>query len=176
MKKKIIISITIILTLLFIFGVYSNYIDSARVRTGHEPKLTIKIVSEDGTKVTYWGLGYKVIRYPSVSPSEPYQNNRGVKFGSWFMTYKLPEDTNNLVVEKIIDKTKTMLTFSCAEVLESFYEDTNYEYYYNCKKSKYIIVKYTDGSEETVKEALENNRINISELDKYDIEYIKYEK
>ena len=92
------------------------------------------------------------------------------------MTYKLPEDNNNLVVEKIIDKTKTMLTFSCAEVLESFYEDTNYEYYYNCKKSKYVIVKYTDGSEETVKEALENNHIKISQLDKYDIEYIKYEK
>lgn len=176
MKNKIIISTTIVLSLLFIFGIYSNYVDSARVRTGHEPKLTIKIVSEDGNKVTYWGLSYKVIRYPSVSPNEPYENNRGVKFGSWFMTYKIPDDNTNLVIKEIKDKTKTMLTFSCAEALDGFYEDENYEYYYNCLKSKYIIVTYTDGSEETVQEALKKGHIRISDLDEYDIEYIKYEK
>ena len=88
MKKKLIITITILFLILFGFGIYSNYVDSARVRTGYEPKLVIKIVSEDGNKVTYWGLGYKVIRYPSVSPNEPYKNNRGVKFGNWFMKYE----------------------------------------------------------------------------------------
>lgn len=92
------------------------------------------------------------------------------------MTYKLPNDKEKIEIKRIIDKTKTMFSFSCAEALDMFYEDENYQYYYNCLKSKYIIVEYIDGSEETVKSALKNNRININELDNYNIEYIKYEK
>ena len=90
MKKKIFIFLGIVVVLLVSAALVTNYIDSARVRNSVEPKCTIKIVSEGGNKVTYWGLGYKVIRYPSVSPNEPYKNNRGVKYGSWFMNYKLP--------------------------------------------------------------------------------------
>ena len=171
-KKTIIISLSLIL---IIFGLYAKYVDSARVRTGHEPKITIKITSKDGSKVTYWGFGYKVIRYPSVSPNEPYKNNKGVKFGSWLMKYKLPSN-NNLEINKITDKTKTMINFACAEVLSSFYEDENYVYYFDCMKNKYVIVTYTDNSEETVSEALKNNRIKISDLDNYKIYYIKTEK
>lgn len=96
MKKKIIISISIVLILLIGFGIYSYYIDSARVRNNVEPKFTIKTISHDGNKVTYWGLGYKAIRYVGVSPKEPYQSNIGVKMGSWFMTYELPAENKEL--------------------------------------------------------------------------------
>ena len=89
MKKKTLIVIGIIIIILFIVGLFTSYIDSARVRNSVEPKYVIKIISEDGNKVTYWGLGYKIIRYPSVSPNEPYKNNRGIKYGSWFMKYEL---------------------------------------------------------------------------------------
>ena len=171
-KKMIIISIILIL---IIFGLYSNYIDSARVRTGNEPKLTIKIINKSENKVTYWGLGYKIIRYPSKTPDEPYKNNQGVKFGSWFMTYKLPSNNNN-EIKSITDKTKTMINFSCAEILSSFYEDEKYIYYFECMKNKYVIVKYTDNSEETVSEALKHNRIKISDLEKHNIKYIKETK
>ena len=82
-NKKILIISIIIVVILAILSFVANYVDKGRVSTGHEPKFTIKIVSEDGNKVTYWGLGYKVVRYPSVSPNEPYKNNRGVKMGSW---------------------------------------------------------------------------------------------
>ena len=75
MKKKIGIGIGIFLILLIIGGIITNYADSGRVSTGHEPKYCIKVVSDDGSKVTYWGLGYKVIRYVGVSPNEPYENN-----------------------------------------------------------------------------------------------------
>lgn len=92
MKKKILIISCIVATLLISASLLTSYIDSARVRNAVEPKYVIKIVSEDGRKVTYWGLGYKVIRYPSVSPNEPYKNNRGVKYGSWFMQYELPQE------------------------------------------------------------------------------------
>ena len=90
--KKTIIVLSIVLALLVVAGLVTSYADSARVRNSVEPVHTIKIVSADGTKVTYWGLGYKVIRYPSVSPNEPYKNNRGIKYGNWFMKYELPED------------------------------------------------------------------------------------
>ena len=91
--KKICISVGIVLIGLIAMGIITNYIDSGRVTTGHEPKYCIKIVNNDGSKVTYWGLGYKVIRYVGVSPNEPYESNIGVKMGNWFMKYKLPIDS-----------------------------------------------------------------------------------
>lgn len=90
MKKKIII-LLIVIVVLAIIGLITSYLDSARVRNNIEPKFTIKTVSYDGSKVTYWGLGYKVIRYVGVSPNEPYQNNIGAKMGSWFMNYELSD-------------------------------------------------------------------------------------
>ena len=91
MKKKVLIIVAIAITLLIGTGLITSYIDGARVRNSVEPKFTIKIVTEQGKKVTYWGLGYKIIRYPSVSPNEPYKNNLGVKYGSWFMKYELKD-------------------------------------------------------------------------------------
>ena len=92
MKKKVLIIVGILVAILVVAGLVTSYADSARVRNGVEPKFTIKIVTDGGNKVTYWGLGYKVIRYTSVSPNEPYKNNRGVKYGSWFMKYELEEE------------------------------------------------------------------------------------
>ncbi len=92
MKKKISISIGIILIMLTIAGILTNYADSGRVTTGHEPMYAIKVASKDGSKVTYWGLGYKVICYVGVSPNEPYENHIGVKMGNWFMKYNLPNE------------------------------------------------------------------------------------
>ncbi len=92
MKKKILIAFFVIV---IIIGIITNYVDSGRVTTGHEPKYCIKIVNSAGNKVTYWGLGYKVVRYVDVSPEELYQNNVGVKMGSWFMKYELPIDSEN---------------------------------------------------------------------------------
>lgn len=97
MKKCLLVCI-IIFVIFAVLSFITNYIDKGRVSTGHEPKLTIKIVSNDGNKVTYWGLGYKVVRYPSVSPNEPYKNNRGIKMGSWFMKYDLPKEEENQIL------------------------------------------------------------------------------
>lgn len=73
MKKKKLIIITSILVIIILAGLITSYIDGGRVSAGHEPKYTIKITSKDGRKVTYFGLGYKVVRYISVSPNEPYK-------------------------------------------------------------------------------------------------------
>lgn len=95
MKRKILISLGIFAVLLVAAGFITNYADVGRVATGHEPRYCIKTVSNNGSKVTYWGLGYKVIRYVGVSPNEPYENNLGVKMGNWFMEYELPIDSDN---------------------------------------------------------------------------------
>ena len=108
LKKKIMISVVVILVLIVISGI-TNYIDGGRVRTGIEPICSIKIVSEDGNKVTYWGLGYKVIRYPSVSPNEPFKNNKGVKYGGWFMDYNLDRYYE---IKENVDKEKGIIITS----------------------------------------------------------------
>lgn len=115
MKKKIFIAIGIFLIAIIILGIITNYLDSGRVATGHEPKYCIKIVSSNGSKVTYWGLGYKVIRYVGVSPNEPYESNIGVKMGSWFMKYELPIDSEynkeeNIIIKNLDDFYNTKLT------------------------------------------------------------------
>lgn len=73
----------------------------------------------------------------------------------------------------IIDKSKDIEDFVCDTALDPFYEDDNYYYSYSCIKSDYVFVRYSDGTEETVKEALKNNRIDIGYLDKFNIHYIK---
>lgn len=108
MKKKLLI-IILIITLLAILGFITNYVDRGRVSTGHEPKFTIKIVTDGGNKITYWGLGYKVIRYPSVSPNEPYKNSLGVKMGSWFMNYEL-SDYEGIDIELLMEGKKIVIS------------------------------------------------------------------
>lgn len=95
MKKKDLIIIGIVVAILVVAGLVTSYMDSARVRNGVEPKFVVKITTDGGNKVTYWGLGYKVVRYPSVSSNEPYKNNRGVKYCSWFMRYELENEKDN---------------------------------------------------------------------------------
>jgi hypothetical protein len=61
--------------------------------------------------------------------------------------------------------------YSCA--LETFYSDDKYDYMFPSIKSSYIEVEYKDGTKENVVEALNKGNINISDLDKYGIDYIK---
>lgn len=111
MKKRILIMTGIVLAVLLVIGLITSYKDSARVRANIEPKYTVKVVSDDGSKVTYWGLGYKVIRYVNVSPNEPFESNRGVKYGNWFMKYELPTDSEyNGDINNLDDFYNTELT------------------------------------------------------------------
>ena len=87
-------------------------------------------------------------------------------------SYSLDYDSNITIV----DKSKSIKDFSADTALEPFYEDEQYIYSYPCIISDYIVVKYSDGTEETVKEALKNNHIEIGYLDKFGIKYIKQEK
>ena len=114
MKKKGIIITIIVLLVLIIAALVTKYIDTANVSTGHEPECCIRIVSADGNKVTYWGLGYKVVRYVGVSPDEPYESNIGVKMGSWFM--KCEDPTNVVLDVKSFGENKTFKVSDKADV------------------------------------------------------------
>ncbi len=114
MKKKGLIITILILLIIIVASLVTKYIDTANVSTGHEPECCIKIVSYDGSKVTYWGLGYKVVRYVGVSPDEPYESNIGVKMGSWFMNYEKP--TNVVLDIKSFGTDKTFKVSDKADV------------------------------------------------------------
>lgn len=76
----------------------------------------------------------------------------------------------------IVDTTKEIKDFSCAEALEEIYEDSRYTYYLSCMKSRYIKVRYGNGNELSLIPALNMGYVEISDLDKFEIDYIKYEK
>ncbi len=80
--------------------------------------------------------------------------------------------TQTVEVIEIIDMTKTE-DITCAAALQKFYADAEYNYFYSCIKSEYVIVKYSDGSQKTVEEALKIGDITIEYLDKFGIKYYK---
>ena len=65
---------------------------------------------------------------------------------------------------------------ACAAALEEFYKDRSYVYSFPCIMSDYIVVKYDDGTEENIKDALKNKNVDITDLDKFDIKYYKDKK
>jgi len=87
-------------------------------------------------------------------------------------SYSLAYDSNIT----LIDKTKNIKDFAAATALEPFYDDESYTYFWSCIKNKYMIVKYSDGSEELISDALKQGHIDIQILDKFNISYIKEEK
>jgi len=139
MKKKILIITGIAFLILVVVGLVTSYIDMARVRNSVEPKYTLKIVTAGGNKVTYWGLGYKVVRYPAVSPNEPYKNNLGVKYGSWFMKYELEEDkayAKHLIKEDIFSEDGFLFAINwgnnktdCIPIQLNVFDDGRYTLY-----------------------------------------------
>ena len=93
MKKGVKIVLVIVVSLLLLAIIFFT-VDYFRVKKQEKPIFCVKTISYDGSKVTYWGLGYKVIRYVGVSPDEPYERNIGTKIGNWFMKYELPKNYN----------------------------------------------------------------------------------
>jgi len=116
---------------------------------------------------TYKGIFYNVYNCPEYSMAQI--KSKGEKF------FCAIDRKDIGAVKEIVDTTKNKKDFACAEALQSFYEDEKYTYFYACLKSEYIIVRYESGFEETVENALKYGTIKIEDLDKYNIDYIKYD-
>ena len=149
-----------VIGIIFIFFV----IDLLCIFTINRPLFAIQI-DED---YIYKGIFYDT--YNCEEYSAPQIKSKKAKFSC--STVK----TNIGKIVNIIDTSKDIKDFTCDEALESFYEDEDYTYYFNCIKSKYVIVKYRSGYQEEVKEALKYKTITINDLDNHNIEYIKYAK
>ena len=116
----------------------------------------------------YRGLFYDTYNCPEYSAVQI--KAKGTKFSCTNVIV----DIGNVV--DIVDTTKDIKDFMCAEALEEFYSDDNYSYYWECIKDKYMIVRYESGFEENINSALKNGTIDIYDLDRYGISYIKYKK
>ena len=57
-----------------------------------------------------------------------------------------------------------------------FFEDEKYEYYYPSQKTKVVMVYFPNGVAMTAEEALNQGKISMDLLDKYEIEYFKKNK
>ena len=77
-----------------------------------------------------------------------------------------------VTVTKIVDRTRDELLVT-PDVLEGFWHDDEYTYYFSSLKGTYIIVHYSDGTQETVLEALAAGRVTIADLDRFGIGYYK---
>lgn len=116
----------------------------------------------------YRGVFYDTYNCPEYSMVQI--KSKGTKFSCANVRIDIGD------VVEIVDATKDIKDFVCAEALEEFYSDDNYSYYWSCIKDKYMIVRYESGFEETISSALKNGTIDISDLDIYGIDYIRDEK
>ena len=97
-----------------------------------------------------------------------------------FFYNKSNKNTNKQITtydRKVMDIKNTSKSDEvCADVLEEFYKDDKYKYLFHCMMSSKIIVYFNDGTQEYVRDALNKKDIEISDLDKYEIKYLKEEK
>lgn len=157
--KKFLIGIGIIV-LVFLIDLYCIF-------TINRPIFAIK----GNLPNQYLGLLYDTYTCPEYSV--PQITSKGTKF---VCSMVIQEEEKIESEFEIIDTSRNRTDLAFAQALEKFYEDDNYEYYFNYIKSSYIIVKYEDGREEGIKEALKSGNINISDLDTFRIGYFKYRK
>lgn len=72
----------------------------------------------------------------------------------------------------IIDKRDERWGWS--EAQDKFFEDAQWIYFFtDTPMSEYVIVEYSDGTSQNVKEAFADGNITIADLDRFGIEYMK---
>lgn len=156
LKNTIIITGVIILLLI---------LDLICIFTINRPLLAIKEDNGDSVNLIYRGIIYDT--YKCQEYSSPQIKSKNTKFNCNISRIDIGKVTD------IVDTTKQIKDFACAEALQSFYKDENYTYYWDCIKNKYMIVKYESGYEETISNALKYGTITIGDLEKYNINYYK---
>lgn len=158
-----------IILVIVVMIVSTIFIDFISLHTMNKPFFVI-----DGTNTKYTGLFFDTYNCP--------ENSWFVfksKFTKFSCAVELDDKKNNestLEIKSIQDESigRTDLVF--AQALEKFYEDDNFEYFYSCIKSSYVTVTYTNGTKETVKDALANGNITIKDVNQYGIKYYKERK
>lgn len=90
------------------------------------------------------------------------QNTYGIKINT----------VKKATIVSVVDNSKKPGTY-LEQALEKIYEDDKNEYYFNVVKSSLVIVKYSNGTQKTIVEALNDGDLTISQLQsKYGISVI----
>ena len=98
------------------------------------------------------------------------QNGNGACFVDGSQSITTTKTINRIVDHSVDDGV------SYDTALELFYTDDEYDYYFYNVISQYIIVEFTDGTKNNVKDALSNGEITVSDLDTFEIKYLKQKK
>ncbi len=83
-------------------------------------------------------------------------------------------DGPDIIITEIIDRTVTE-GIPTDQALQPFCMDEKYIYSFPSIRSEYIIVKFNNGNEMTVIDALEKGLVTINDLDRWNIQYYKKE-
>lgn len=78
--------------------------------------------------------------------------------------------TETASITDIVDPTKTE-NFAYDTAVEKFFEDEINEYYFGGIYSRYVIVRYVDGTQEDIVTALNAGRATVADLDRFGIRY-----
>ncbi len=161
MKKstKIIIGVISVIALYFI-------IDFTCIFTINRPLFAKKI-----NEYTYVGPFYKTYNCPEYSSIQITWKDAKLACATEEKPVPEKEEQNTNKGIKIVDTSLNNKDFICAQAIETFYEDDNFKYQFNCIKSGAVIVTYEDGTQENVKQALSSGKITIKDLDDNNIAY-----
>lgn len=158
LKKIIKISVMVVVSLVVIWFIL-YLIDNARFKKGNKPLVTLKTntyLFNDGTVTEYNSFLYKMIIY----------NRTSMKENSFKAIWKKFINNNDNIYLTYKKKEK------CDNITYTFYEDDTYKYNLECK---YEYIVHDENKKYNIKDAIDNNIISISELEKY-IDFEKQEK
>ena len=159
MKKKVIIISVVIILVVLLFPIRNQL--------------------KDGGTVEWKSLTYSISKVNSIYSIDDIR--MGYKKGVIIKIFNITVFNNSKYdIEKefvIVDSSKNNENFACDSALEEIYKDDEYIYYLPCQKSQYIKVIYAPNEyQEGLKSSLEDGTIKISDLDEFNIEYIKKER
>lgn len=187
-KKKIFLFVVGAFVFLCILGIVFEKIDYNRVHSGENPIFCIRTHNKQNTKESCWGLGYKWEKETNVSLNDPLYKTITIKFGLWINPKTLTTegkygnndnkscDNNIDLIHQAEDEyysNTDNLNFpftieivekkNCNDTKELYYTGTDYNIYLFCLDE--VIINF-DNESISLKEALENNKITMNEIEK----------
>lgn len=92
------------------------------------------------------------------------------RFDISYLTEPKETTATNATIVKIVNRAMEE-GLPVPDALEKIHEDDKNEYYFPAIYSHYVIVHYSDGTQEDIKSALKNGRAKLSDLDRFGIDY-----
>lgn len=119
---------------------------------------------------------YIVVKYSDGSKQKLVDalNDGNIKISD-LKIYGIKYFTEHKLIKTIIDRVERD-NLATGELLEGFFSDEEYSYYFPSIRSRFVTVYYKDGTEELISVALKHGNIKITDLDFFNIGYYKKAK